>query len=355
MTSGGPGLLWPPARRRRGRRTQLLIAAAVVVFASCTSNGGGTSTPTTGSSVQGRIAFDRMAGGVATYEGSYLGTFIANADGTDEQLLPVPQGWSGPMGPVWSPDGGELVINLWREPNGPGRPALIHPDGSHLRLLAPRKLDASMGCSAWSPDGSKLLCSVDSSHFELDGIYEIGVDGTGLTRLTRSPFHHTLGSAGECGGGDSQADYSPDGTRFVFMRKRCGTGPDPSSDEASALYVENADGSGLRRITAYGEARSHAGGGVRWSPDGTEILFESQDLHLHLVRPDGGALTEVNLPGHAEGPSWSPDGRWIVFSLYGSDGHAHVYRARPDGTHLTEVSKAPNSDFLVSWGRLPGA
>ena len=61
----------------------------------------------------------------------------------------------------------------------------------------------------------------------VQGIYSIGVDGTGLTRLTRSPFHDTLGSSGECGGGDSEADYSPDGTQFVFMRKRCGTGSDP--------------------------------------------------------------------------------------------------------------------------------
>jgi Tol biopolymer transport system component len=199
---------------------------------------------------------------------------------------------------------------------------------------------------------------VDSRHYALEGIYSIGVDGTGLTRLTHSPFHDTLGSAGECGGGDIEADYSPDGTQFVFMRKRCGTGPDPSSDEAGALYVENTDGTGLRRITAYGEALSHPGGSVRWSPDGTKILFEDQTHYLHLVHPDGSASKEVHLPlGNADGPAWSPDGRWIIFSLAPpqSAGVAHVYRAWPDGTHLAKVTNTPNSDFLVSWGRPPGA
>jgi Tol biopolymer transport system component len=134
--------------------------------------------------------------------------------------------------------------------------------------------------------------------------------------MTRSPFHDTLGSAGECGGGDSEADYSPDGTQFVFMRKRCGTGPDPSRDEAGALYVANTDGTGLRQITKYGQADSHPGGSVRWSPDGTEILFASQDHRLRLIHPDGSAMTGINLPpGKAKGPAWSPDGRWIVFSL----------------------------------------
>jgi Tol biopolymer transport system component len=330
-----------------------MLAAAVVALASCTSGGGESSPPPRDSLVTGRIAFDRIDG-IANYEGSYLGTFIANADGSDEHLLPIPTGWSGPMSPVWSPDGNELVVNLWREPNGPGRAAVVHPDGSGFRVVGPGKLDASMGCSGWSPDGSTLLCSVDSRHHELNGIYSIGADGTGLTRLTRSPFHDTLGSAGECGGGDLQADYSPDGARIVFMRKRCGTGPDPSSDEASALYVQNSDGTGLRRITEYGAARSHPGGSVRWSPDGTEIVFESQDLNLHLVSPNGSAMTDVNLPaGPAEGPAWSPDGRWIVFSLapFEGEGYAHIYRAWPDGTHLTEVSNTPNSDFLVSWSR----
>jgi Tol biopolymer transport system component len=55
---------------------------------------------------------------------------------------------------------------------------------------------------------------------------------------------------------------------------------------------------------------------VRWSPDGTKILFASQDHNLYLVHPDGSASTKDNLrTGHAKGPAWSPDGRWIIFSF----------------------------------------
>jgi hypothetical protein len=61
------------------------------------------------------------------------------------------------------------------------------------------------------------------------------------------------------------------------MRKQCGIGPDPSRDEAAALYVANTDGTGLHQITAYGQADSH--------PDGTKILLASQDHHLHLIHP----------------------------------------------------------------------
>jgi Tol biopolymer transport system component len=350
-----------PARRRRVRCGPLMLVAAAIVLASCTSGGGRTSTPPTTSPSEGRIAFDRM-NGATNYMGSYLGTVTANADGTDEQPLPIPTDWGGPVSPVWSPDGRQLAVTVWHG-GSMGRAAVVHPDGSGFRVLTPgKKLDAaaaSMVCSAWSPDGSRLLCSVDSYQYALEGIYSIGVDGTGLTRLTHSPFHDTVGAAGECGGGDSEADYSPDGTRFVFMRKRCGTGPDPSSDEAGALYVANTDGTGLRRITAYGEAKTHPGGSVHWSPDGTEILFGSQDRQLRLIHPDGSAMTAVNLPpgGKAVGPAWSPDGRWIVFSLAlpSSPGLVQLYRAWPDGTHLAKVSNTQNSDYLANWGQPPGA
>ena len=123
--------------------------------------------------------------------------------------------------------------------------------------------------------------------------------------------------------------------------------------------MANTDGTGLRRITAYGEAKTHPGGSVHWSRDGTEILFGSQDRQLRLIHPDGSTLTAVNLPpgGRAVGPAWSPDGRWIVFSLAlpSSPGLVQLYRAWPDGTHLAKVSNTQNSDYLASWGRPPGA
>jgi Tol biopolymer transport system component len=336
-----------------------MIVLVAVVLASCSPSG---STPSASkispvinaTPLIGRIAFDRMNGPV-DYEGPYIGTFTANIDGSGERELPLPKGWAGPAGPVWSPDGSELLVSLWRQPDGPGRAAIIRPDGSDFRVLAPGKLDASMGCSAWSPDGSALLCSIDSNHYALEGIYSIHADGSGLARMTTSPYHDTQGAAGECGGGDSEADYSPDGGRFVFMRKRCGTGPDPSSDEAAALYVENTDGSGLRQITAYGTARSHPGGSVRWSPDGSEILFMSQDRHLYVVRPDGTGQTELGLDGLAYGPAWSPDGRWIIFSMFlPPAAAAQIYRAWPDGTHVARVSDTPNSEFMASWGPATG-
>ena len=118
------------------------MLAAAIVLASCTSGGGGTSTAPTASPVKERIAFDRMTGAI-NYGGSYLGTIIANANGTGQQRLPIPKGWSGPVSPVWSPDGRKLVVSVFgKSPGyglpGPGRAAIVAPDGSGRMVLAHR-------------------------------------------------------------------------------------------------------------------------------------------------------------------------------------------------------------------------
>jgi Tol biopolymer transport system component len=119
----------------------------------------------------------------------------------------------------------------------------------------------------------------------LDGIYSIGVDGAGVTRLSHSPLPRHAGRRASAAAATAKPTTPLDGTRFVFMCKQCEAGPDPSRDEAAALYVANTDGTGLHQITAYGQADSHPGGSMRWSPDGTKILLASQDHHLHLIYP----------------------------------------------------------------------
>jgi Tol biopolymer transport system component len=307
------------------------VTASAFALAACSSGSGGSlstglgtpagaaGTPTGSPTMSpsgvgvppGLIVFQRVDPSPNDAEGQYEGTFITNTNGTDVHRLSLPTGWyvAGDSAVAWSPDGSRLLINLSLDPEGPGRAAIVGPDGTVFTMLDPGNLgarsvgsDASIGCSAWSPDGTTLLCSVESDqHKTVDGIYSILADGSGLTQLTTSPYHHTSGPAGECGGGDGEADYSSDGAQFVFMRLRCGTGADPSSDESAALYVENIDGTGLRKIVDYGQASSYPGSNVRWSPDGSEILFGDPDGFLWLVHPDGTDLTQIHLVWAASG------------------------------------------------------
>ena len=106
---------------------------------------------------------------------------------------------------------------------------------------------------------------------------------------------------------DDDPVWSPDGRRIAFLRGR------PKSKQGArarviryhlyGLYVVNADGSGLRRLT---RNPNHGDYQLVWSPDGRTIYFGR-----YLVSADGsGARRLPYIPLTAV---WSPDGRRIAF------------------------------------------
>ena len=91
---------------------------------------------------------------------------------------------------------------------------------------------------------------------------------------------------------------------------------DAGADEyRTALWLVNADGTGLRRLTA-GEHDSQP----RWSPDGTRLAFvrgaeAGKPGQLCVLPMEGGEASPLTkLEKGAADPAWSPDGRRIAFT-----------------------------------------
>jgi Tol biopolymer transport system component len=329
------------------RASRLLVALALAALATATASPAGAMPP----GPNGQIAFSRPD--PATGEPRI---FIANPDGTHERQLPLPLPGDGP---VWAPDGNKLLVAVFR-PEASVRPATVNADGSDSRVLDVPQLppDMDMGCRAWSPDATRLLCQAirfggDPS---LNGIYTIRAsDGGGLRRLTVNPYP----PRGDFGGGDIPGDFSPDGSRFVFMRAKPGAGPVPDRNQTGALFVANTDGTGLRQLTPYGLANSHDNGLAHWSPDGSGILFASAQGSLFTVRPDGADLRAIPLNtgggfSYAFTPGWSPDGTRIVFSLFlETTEQVDIYTARPDGSQVAQVTDTSDFEDLADWGPSP--
>src|SRR6187200_389644 len=73
-----------------------------------------------------------------------------------------------------------------------------------------------------------------------------------------------------------------------------------------------------------------------WSPDGRQLVFESArngNTTLYIISADGTGERRLTFTGSGDDThsAWSPDGRTILFDS-SRDGAFHLYTIRPDGT-----------------------
>jgi TolB protein len=176
-----------------------------------------------------------------------------------------------------------------------------HPDrlADARRRVPPRPLVQQRGIDeypVWSSNGTRLAfgCTLGSVLASRVGDFEICVvdaDGTGLHRITDSQGISTAGG------------WSPDGTRILFASSR-----EPDSGGVSScgdLFVINAGSFQLVKLTD-GPARDC---GPSFTPDGRHILFSCDRAHpggdsdLYVMNPDGSAITRLT---HADSEEQEP-------------------------------------------------
>jgi eukaryotic-like serine/threonine-protein kinase len=99
---------------------------------------------------------------------------------------------------------------------------------------------------------------------------------------------------------------SPEGTELVYLSDSGGHGN---------LWVTKTDGSDVRQIT-FERDQAAVVGIPTWSPAGGRIAFiltGKGETSLWLVNPDGGGVHQLVPRGSSA--TWSPDGRWLYYSV----------------------------------------
>ena len=159
------------------------------------------------------------------------------------------------------------------------------------QVLAPR----------YSNDGSKLAFSIIRGGNT--DVYTIDLNTRELRRLTSDP------------GIDTSPSFSPDNGQIVFTSDRSGS---------ARLYVMRSDGTGQRPISR--------GGGLytapAWSPRGDMIAFTKQQggqFHIGVMNVDGSGERILTSSYFEEGPSWAPNGRYVMFARQTRGGDTRLW------------------------------
>tara|TARA_B110000438_G_scaffold293313_1_gene332964 strand:+ start:1756 stop:3099 length:1344 start_codon:yes stop_codon:yes gene_type:complete len=141
----------------------------------------------------------------------------------------------------------------------------------------------------FSPDGTKIIMS-----FAKDGNSDIYTMNLNTREVEKITDHTSI---------DTSPSYSPDGKYICFNSDRSGL---------QQIYVMKNDGSNVKRIT-FGKGLY---GTPVWSPRGDLIAFtkvHKGKFYIGVMRADGSGERLLTENYYQEAPSWSPNGRVLIF------------------------------------------
>ena len=145
------------------------------------------------------------------------------------------------------------------------------------------EIDDDAYLPAWSPDGAAIAFAIRVDDPDRTGIFVVGPDGSGLTRLAPDSAVRTL-------------RWSPDGSKLAFVS---GAGGD------NEVYVINPDGARRLNLTQNPADDSH----VTWAPSGTRLAFQSDrtgNREIFEMDVDGTHVANLtNSPADDAELAWS--------------------------------------------------
>lgn len=179
---------------------------------------------------------------------------------------------------------------------------------------------------AWSSDGNKMVLTLSK-----DGnpdLFLMDRKGKILKQLTRRS------------GINVSPTWSPDDKRLAFVSDRSGR---------PQLYLMEMDSGKVQRLTFKGSENAEP----CWSPKGDLLVYSSLVdgfYQIFTIAPEPGASpTQITKgPGQHESPSWSPDGKQILFSLRNNQGQK-IYAIMKNGSFQRQLFNFPGNQTYPRW------
>lgn len=171
--------------------------------------------------------------------------------------------------PLWSPDGRQILLNYWRAGVGSSLYRVDVAAGLLTRVTGAIETGSDLG---WSHDGARVIFRSNPGGNNEVLIMEMATGA--LTNLTGNPAN------------DFDPAWSHDGARISFTSTR-GVTLVRGARAAGDIYVADADGGGVRRLTEGGAWRP------MWSADSAQLAFLSARAGrpaYYVIDSDGGEV-----------------------------------------------------------------
>jgi TolB protein len=181
----------------------------------------------------------------------------------------------------------------------------------------------------FSPDGQRIVMSQGEQG--ITSLLEMDLRSRQMRRLTEPRSIDT----GPC--------YAPDGRAIVFESDREGS---------QQLYLMSTGGGGVQRLSR-GEGRYST---PVWSPRGDYIAFTKQlggRFLIGVMKTDGSGERVITEGYHNEGPTWAPNGRFLMFfrEQPGANGGPRLYFVDVTGRN-ERVVQTPSFASDPAWSPL---
>ncbi len=280
-------------------------------------------------------------------EGPFLSRVVASSDRGGGQAKEIfVMDWDGAnmdqvsshrsisISPAWSPDGKKVAYTSYVKRVGAkfrNADMILLDLTTGKRSLISYRQGINSG-AAFSPDGRHIYLTI--SQGTSPDIYKMTLDGTLVGKITNGP----------AGAMNVEPNISNDG-KLVFSSDRAGR---------PMIYTANADGNNVKRITFAGVFNSSPS----WSPDGKKIAFAGQsdnNFDIFVMNADGTGMIRLTSAKKANGrmasnedPSFSPDGRFVMYTS-NRTGKSQIYISTVDGTEERRVTNDNFNYYKPKW------
>jgi TolB protein len=235
--------------------------------------------------------------------------------------------------PCFSPDGRTLVFTQFASGYNVGTALVYEVDvggGTPTLISFPTGQNVNLPGSCWNAAKNEVVFSSDVG--TTDEVYTVAATGGTPTQVTNRPGYQAF-----------EPTFSPDGQSIAFESHVAGC---PGN---GSIWTVGAGGTALTQVTnGTGDDRE-----PNWSAQNL-LVFQSgrtNPISLWTMTPSGGSVQQLTTDGfESTDPSFSPDGRYVVYSTDRNCAPlANLYAIPSGGGTPTQVTSGGSYDGAPSW------